>query len=84
VRVQQNAIPQFGYIKNLFAHCFAENNTIFAEKDLFGEAHHDEELTIWFTPTPTIISAFLTLKEISEPLVVANDDESSVIWFLNG
>ena len=83
--IQQNkatCTPQFGRIKKLFAHSFAQHDIIFAEVYIFVDAHRDEELGMWFVPAITITSTLLTLKEISEPLVVANDVEFSLIWLI--
>lgn len=79
-----NNMPQFGQITKLICHAFMEKNTIFAEVSLFSTAKYDAELAMWFINHDLKqTSQLYALEELSDPLVVANDKESSTTWFLN-
>ena len=61
-----------------------KKNTIFAEVSLFSTAKYDAELAMWFINHDLKqTSQLYALEELSDPLVVANDKESSTTWFLN-
>ena len=80
---QDKSKPQFGCIKQLFTNSFAETNTVFATLNTFGPPSCDEESEIWFVSGDITGTVLLPLEEISEPLVIARENESSAIWFLN-
>ena len=44
-----------------------------------------ENVAMWFTPWPPVTETVVmsSVEALSEPLVVANDKENMVIWFLN-
>ena len=66
----------------IFSHQFANRTEIFAMINLYGDASFDENVEMWFAPPTSEALAIYAIGHISEPLVVAHD-ENLFTWFLN-
>ena len=76
--------PQFGRIIDLFSHTFGGYDSFIAKVKLYQTAIHSTELNMWHVPQQaTDNTAYCFLDEISVPLIIANDNETHSIWFLN-
>ena len=78
-------LPQLGHISMILQHRFANTTKVFALITIYGNATFDEDVAMWFTPWPPVTEMIVmsSVEDLSEPLVVAHDEENMVIWFLN-
>ncbi len=76
--------PQFGRIIRIFTHTFAKCATIFLEVSLFNAPTFDNDTSMWSVPLPLGPTTCITsILDISQPLVVAREDDNNTLWFLN-
>lgn len=69
-------------------HSFGGNATIFAEVTILGESIFDTELAMWYAKCikDENVTALCVLQDLSQPSVVACENEDTVtacVWFLN-
>ena len=75
--------PQFGHLRKIFSHKFGDKSVLFVEADIFNETTFGTELNMWFTKSTTVATALFPIEEISQPLIVALEGKSSLVWYLN-
>ena len=71
-------------ITRIFSHTFATCDTIFVELSLFNAPEFDNDTSMWSVPaTPSPSGTTITsIMDISQPLVVAREDDNDTLWFL--
>lgn len=74
--------PIFGRITKAFQHFFANKVTYFVLVDVYDTATLNTELNMWFVKLSITEKAIFQLDDVSYPLVVAEDETKSLLWFL--
>ena len=75
--------PQFGQITTIFSHTFGNHTGIFAMVTIYDDATFDQDVGMWFTQSVKESLVISPIEDLSEPLVVAQDNENMVTWFLS-
>ena len=75
--------PQFGRIIRIFSHTFTTCATIFLEISLFDAPVFDNDTSMWSVPLISRTTTITSVQDISQPLVVAREDDNNTLWFLN-
>ena len=75
--------PQFGQIVRLYSHIFLNETTIICEVNILSSSNYDSELEMWYTSDNIEMKRYFVLEEVSYPLVVSIEKETSRIWFIN-
>ena len=78
-----SSTPQFGCISKLISHDWASRTEIFVLIDVYSNPSYCSELNMWFTSSHFETSTLLSIKDISQPLVIANDEKNAIVWYLN-
>ena len=79
----ENRTPQFGQITRIFSHTFARCDTIFVEISLFDTPMLDNDTSMWTVPLPSRTTTITSVQDISQPLVIAREEDENALWFLN-
>ena len=75
--------PQFGQILRMYSHSFLNETTIICEVNILSSSSYDDELKMWYTSDNVETKNYFVLEEMSSPLIVSIEKETSRIWFLN-